>query len=87
MAVRLAVDGGVVHDDDLVVLGHADVELEHVGTRPHRLAKGVDRVRRELVLAALVGDVERGLLLDPAVGRLRGRRGDDEQGGGQRRES
>ena len=59
MAVRLAVDRGVVHDDDLAVLRHADVELEHVGAGAQRLAERVHRVRRELVLAALVGDVER----------------------------
>src|SRR4029453_3129334 len=75
-AVRLPVHGGVVHHDDLAVAGHAHVELEHVGARAHRLAEGVHRVGRELVLTALMGDVGRRLRLDPAVGGL-GRGGRD----------
>ena len=74
-AVGLAVHGGVVHDDHLVVPGRADVELEHVGARAHRLAERVQRVRGELVLSALVGDVQRAVLLDPGVGGGRGRGG------------
>ena len=82
MAVRLAVDGRVVHDDDLVVLRHADVELEHVGAGAQRVPEREHRVRRELVLAALMGDVQRAVLLDPRVGRLRGGDGQDRGGGG-----
>jgi hypothetical protein len=83
MAVRRAIDRGVVHDDDLAVLGHADVELEHVGADLQRAPERVHRVRGELVLAALVGDVER-LGLDPRVGgrarrRRRGCEGDGRQ--------
>ena len=66
VAVGRAVDRRVVHDHDLAVLGHADVELEHVGADLQRALERVHRVGRELVLAALVGDVER-RLLDPRV--------------------
>ena len=79
-AVGLAVDRGVVQHHHLVVLGHADVQLQHVRARPHGLLEGVHRVGRELVLAALVGDVQRALL-DPAVavrGARGGRDGQDE---------
>jgi hypothetical protein len=74
-----------VHDHDLSVLRHADVELEHVRAGAQRLAKGVHRVGRELVLAALMGDVERGALLDPGIGGLRGRdqRSEGDQQNGQ----
>ena len=68
VAVGRAVDRRVVHDDDLAVLGHPDVELEHVGADLQRALERVHRVGRELVLAALVGDVER-RLLDPRVRR------------------
>ena len=67
VAVRGAVERRVVRDDDLPVPGDADVELEHVGARADRALEGVERVRRELVLAALVGDVEDSFL-QPGVG-------------------
>jgi hypothetical protein len=70
VAVRLAVDGGVVHDDDLAVLRDPDVQLEHVGACPQGLAEGVHRVGRKLVLPTLMSDVQRRPRLDPAVGGL-----------------
>ena len=59
-------------DDDLAVLRHPDVELEHVGAGLDRALERVQRVRGELVLAALVGDVEDALLEPGVVGRRGG---------------
>jgi hypothetical protein len=73
-------------DNDLVVARDADVELEHVRAGTQRLAERVHRVGGELVLAALVRDVERRLLLDPAVGGARGRGRDEGEGGDERAE-
>ena len=66
-----------MHDHDVLVLGHADVELEHVGAGVHGLVERVERVGRELVLAALVGDVE-DAHLQPGIVGSRGRRDDRE---------
>jgi hypothetical protein len=66
-----------VHHDDLAVLRHADVQLEHVGPGAQGLAERVHRVGGKLVLPTLMRDVQRSVRLNPAVGGL-GR------GGGQR---
>ena len=58
-AVRRAVDRRVVHDDELAVGGRVDVDLEHVGAEQQRALVRVHRVRGRLVLAALMGDVQR----------------------------
>ncbi len=86
-AVRGPVDGRVVDDHDLVVLAHVDVGLEHVGAESHRAVVRVHRVRRRLVLTALVGDVE-GPQLGPVRRTRRRDRGQREkrEDGGQRQE-
>ena len=68
-----------MHDDHLAVLGHADVELEHVRADLERLPERVQRVGRKLILTALMGDVERRLRLDPPVGGLGGGSGGSEE--------
>ena len=73
----------VVHHHVLAVLGDVHVELEHVGADRQRALVGEHRVRRELALAALVGDVHLAPLEPRVVGG--GRRGGQhqEQGEGQ----
>ena len=67
-ALGRAVDGPVVHHDELAVGGPAHVELEHVRAGRDRAPERVQRVRRQLRLAALVGDVE-DAVVEPRVGR------------------
>ena len=79
-AVRRAVNRRVVEHDELAVGGRVDVDLEHVGAEPQRPLVGVHRVRGHLVLAALMGDVERPQ--PEPVGRRRGGRGGEHHGEG-----
>jgi hypothetical protein len=61
LAVRAALQGRVVGDDELPVARGMHVELEHVGAPPlHRRAEGRQGVLGSEQRPAAVGDVQRG---------------------------
>jgi len=71
-----------VQDDEPAIGRRVDVDFQHVGTEPQRPLIRVHRVRRRLVLAALVRDVD--LPERRPVGlRRRGRIREEEEGRGQ----
>ena len=70
-AVRRAIDGEVVVDDEYVVGGQRDVEVEHVDTCRHAVAEGVHRRSRIAILAAGVGEHDRSSESEHLVDRRR----------------
>jgi hypothetical protein len=79
VAVRRAVDRPVVHHHEPAVTRAAHVELEHVRAAAHRARERVHRVRRELRLAALVGDVHHAVVAQPGGARRRRERGQQDE--------
>ena len=54
-----AADAGVVHDDQVPITGHPDVELDNVGAERDRCLQGGERVLRRVAPCAAVRDDQR----------------------------